>query len=332
MPIKNYGVLKGIALEGRAERVNDTPHFQVHLRAAGVDYRLAVNVQSMQKPPELLFLADENWAHPVTGPLAGLDDGFHLVESRPGGLALDFIRFNLFDKANMRLLPADAPDPDNDLNDKLEHFVGRAVSDPAARVYAFGERWGPEEGKPDKVFGFQPGNGVHDIHMNQGSTGRFADQNGVWQDGALLIHFPQENRWVAIFTAFQSQSWHTDDATGHPIGQVTGTTPEDIPVRIVAALVNAPGPAPEAEFVTLLNASPEPVDLAGWSIADAQKRKVSLSGKADAGETLRVALSEPVALGNRGGIVTLLNPEGLKAHGVSYTGEQARREGWTVVF
>jgi hypothetical protein len=46
----------------------------------------------------------------------------------------------------------------------------------------------------------------------------------------------------------------------------------DRTVRIVAALVNPTGPAPEAKRITMLNASPHDVDLAGWSIGDAAKR------------------------------------------------------------
>ena len=87
---------------------------------------------------------------------------------------------------------------------------------PTRCVYLFGERWGPETVR-DKIFGFKPGNGVHDIHMNQGNSARFAGDDGVWQDGGMLIHFPSENRWVGIFLAFQSQAWHTDDTTGHTI-------------------------------------------------------------------------------------------------------------------
>jgi uncharacterized protein YukJ len=30
-----------------------------------------------------------------------------------------------------------------DLADKLDHFAERAEADPAARIYAFGQRWGP---------------------------------------------------------------------------------------------------------------------------------------------------------------------------------------------
>ncbi len=340
MPLKNYGVLKGRVLAGRAERVDDTPHYQVHVEAGGTHFRVAVNVQSVETPPELLFLVDENFQHPVTAGLTNLPVGFRELERRPGGLALDFIRFNLFDRMQMRTLPANLPEPDNDLNDKLEHYVGRAAGNPNATVYAFGERWGPEQGKKDKVFNFQPGNGVHDIHMNQGNVARFKDQDGVWQDGALLIHLAPEDRWIGIFAAFQSQAWHTDDTTGHRLlsiptpGPGPQPSPEepDFVVQIVAALANPIGPAPEQETVLLLNTSPAPLDVTGWAIADRQKNKHFLSGTIAAGGTLSVLLPQTVQLGNKGGVITLLNRDNLKVHGVSYTKEQASREGWTIVF
>ena len=56
-------------------------------------------------------------------------------------------------------------------------------------------------------------------------------------------------------------------------------------MRIVAALVNPVGPAPEAETVTLLNASPEAVDLTGWSILDRDKRRLVLGAGALAAGT-----------------------------------------------
>ncbi len=37
------------------------------------------------------------------------------------------------------------------------------------------------------------------------------------------------------------------------------------------------------------------------------------------------------AVGNNGGIITLLDPQGFKHHGVCYTKEQAL-SGWTVLF
>jgi uncharacterized protein YukJ len=63
------------------------------------------------------------------------------------------------------------------------------------------------------VFGFEPGRGVHDVHMNQGNARHdyHARDNGIWQDGALFLHLKREPRWVAVFLAFQSQQWQTDD-------------------------------------------------------------------------------------------------------------------------
>jgi Uncharacterized conserved protein (DUF2278) len=180
-----------------------------------------------------------------------------------------------------------------------------------------------------------PGNGVHDIHMNQGNDPQFAHDDGVWQDGALVFRFPSTDQWVAVFLAFQSQAWHTDDVTGHAItepGPVPGPTEPDRVVRIVGALVNPIGPAPEPETVTLLNASPESVELTGWEIADRLKNKQSITGTIAAGSTLTVSVEPPVQLGNRGGIITLLDNRGLKVDGVSYTEQQAQREGWTLVF
>jgi hypothetical protein len=55
-------------------------------------------------------------------------------------------------------------------------------------------------------------------------------------------------------------------------------------------------------------------------------------GPLAAGTTLVVALTDGVTLGNGGGAITLLDPQGLEVHGVSYTAEQARDEGWTLVF
>jgi hypothetical protein len=232
----------------------------------------------------------------------------------------------------MRKLPPDAAGPDNDLADLLDHYIKRAIADPSALVYAFGERWGPESGTKDKVFGFKPGNGVHDIHMNQGNSERFRGDDGVWQDGGLLLRL--NGRWVAIFLAFQSQAWHTDDATGHAIAEpAPEPEAEASAIRILAAMINPVGGAPERETVLLLNASPSAVDLTGWALADRMKQTCTLPpGPLAAGQTLSVTLKNGVALGNKGGSITLLDHAGLKVAGVAYTAEQAREEGWTVTF
>ncbi len=110
------------------------------------------------------------FSHPILPRLADMH-GFAPLPSQPGGVALDFIRGNLFDRSEMRLLPYNVPGPDNDLGDRIDYYIKRAISDSRARVFAFGQRWGPEQG-----------------------------QRGVWQDGGLILQFPASNQWRRAFS------------------------------------------------------------------------------------------------------------------------------------
>jgi hypothetical protein len=62
------------------------------------------------------------------------------------------------------------------------------------------------------------------------------------------------------------------------------------------------------------------------------KNKAKLSGTLEAGGTQLIALPPTVQLGNKGGLITVLDKNALKVDGVSYTQEQAKKEGWTIVF
>lgn len=342
MPIKDYGVLKCRVVERKLEEEAKSPHFQVHVKDDQQDYRLAINVKSVQAPFDLLYFLDDNFQHPITDKLLKLGFGFHQLPSKPGDTALDYIRGNLFDVTKMKPLPFNQPGRDNDLNELIDLYIQRAIASKEAVLYAFGQKWGPEN-KPDKIFGFTPGNGVHDMHMNQGSSGQFQSDNGVWQDGGLLIQFPSRNQWVAAFFAFQSQTFHTDDTTGNPLDvpSPSPTAPPDVEVpapdgkvRIVAALVNPPGDDVGKESVTLINASPDTIDLNGWTIADQLKRKHPLKGiSLKPGAFVTVPLTgEDIQLGNNGSIITLLDSKGIKIDGVSYTKDAANKQGWTIVF
>lgn len=351
MSLKKYGVLKGQAIAARTGE-GASPHYQINLVAANLQWRIAVNVKSQLAPSELLYVVIEDFRHPMTGGLDALAMGYSELPRKPGGIALDFIRGNLFRREQMRKLPHSVPGPDNDLNEKLDAYIQRAIDDEDAVIYAFGERWGPEPDTRDRYFGFLPGNGIHDIHMNQGNVGRYTEQDGVWQDGGLLLHYPAlrsadgtvrfPEQWVGIFLAFQSQAWHTDDRTGHTI-PATPEVPDptepgggepDGNVRILAALVNPPGEDPGLERVTLLNTTPQTIDLNGWAIADKNKKKSLLKGpKLAPGAAMQITLPKDGAqLSNDGGIISLLNASGIKIHGVSYTKPDAARQGWTIVF
>jgi uncharacterized protein YukJ len=87
---------------------------------------------------------------------------------------------------------------DNRLNDAVANLLNQALNDPDGLIYAFGS-----------FFADSDGDGVHDIHMNQGNPpGRFARDNGSFQDGAIFIELPSQTaRWTALFIVFQTQTF-----------------------------------------------------------------------------------------------------------------------------
>jgi uncharacterized protein YukJ len=212
MSIGTYGVLKGKVVDKfRGSPSDKSPHYEIHVTASGKHYRVAVNVRSQQAPPDVLYLVNESFQPPHEAGLKSLAGNFTPL-GKKDDIAIDYVRSHLFDSSKMKPLPANAPDH-NDLEDLVDKYVTLAMTKPGAMLYAFGARFS-DKGK-DPQFKFSPELGVHDIHMNQGNSGSFVKDDGVFQDGALLINLPQGNQWIALFLAFQSQSFHTDDKTGH---------------------------------------------------------------------------------------------------------------------
>ena len=352
MPIRDYGVLKGRVAGCRQERDRRAPHFQVRVRAGGTDFRVSINVQSFdRRRPDLLHFIDGHFRHPLTERLAALDEGWHAGVPGPDGLSVDYVRGGMVERARMAHVPHDRPGPANDLNDHLHALLHRAVDDPDAEIYAFGGRWGPEPREPDDVFRFLPGNGVHDVHMNQGTPhrARHARDNGTWQDGAVFLRMRDERRWAAIFLAFQAQSWETDDDGFPRVHDAAHRAPRHPPrrpaasprrrrvtlspgVRIAEAAINPPGDDRGAETVTLHNATGAAVDLRGWSLANGDGARHPLSGVLPPDARVSVRLPVHVPLSNRGGAIRLLDPAGAEADAVTWTRHDARDEGRTVAF
>ena len=75
MPLKNYGILKGKAIEVRPG-AGQNPHYQVYIVDDTTDYRIAINVQSKLSPSELEFLVDDRFSHPITALLEEVPLGF----------------------------------------------------------------------------------------------------------------------------------------------------------------------------------------------------------------------------------------------------------------
>jgi uncharacterized protein YukJ len=226
MPITNYSVLAGKPTAGKVVTGAST-HYQITMQAPGGPFTVAVNIQSVDGS-EVLYAIEEDFAPPDLAGLLALPMGMTKLQSEPGGLALDYVRSEvngapMISKAQMTLLPQLNAKAEGSAEEQmiqrarakaLENAVitllNMTIADKDGVIYAFGSAYA-DSGKVD---------GIHDIHMNQGNpvggkNGGFSGDNGVWQDGALLIHLPAKNTWTAVFIAFQTESWTTDSA-GNP--------------------------------------------------------------------------------------------------------------------
>lgn len=351
MVVENYGVWRAKPVRYTYEdrhQASSSPHLELYFTddEAG-EGRAAINIKSGDhQDSRLAYWIVPQFTHAIIEKLTTLDDGFRLLagtsEQGPGGLALDFIRSNLFHRNDGRILPHDVEGPDNDILDQLKPILDRAISADAT-VYIYGAHFGG-------------GKGIHDVHMNQGNSQGWARANGVFQDGGLILQF--EDHWEALFIGFASQAVHTEDGpndAGQPLPRTRYMTwanflaPEisggdrdrddlaDSPIFITQALVNPPGPdnqpgtAPET--VTLLNRTGQNVDLSRWRILNQAGNAQNLPSGLRVAAKGTVTVKVPRApLSNQGGTITLLNAQGLKVHGVSYTKAQAQAGNGIVSF
>src|SRR5919107_3974758 len=145
--IRRYSLFSGRVVDRQPESWGKSPHYHILLEGGGQRFRVAVNTRSgtsHSRHSDLLYFADDDFRHDVTRRLATVADGDHHVESRPGGLALDYQRGGMFDRRHMRRVPANRPGPVNDLVDELDLYLERSRTDPSSRLHAFGTHWGPE--------------------------------------------------------------------------------------------------------------------------------------------------------------------------------------------
>jgi uncharacterized protein YukJ len=228
MPLLSYGVLKGKAREMIIDAEN-----KMHIKVSnGSEFRVSFSINSPIGPSAMLYFFDEDFHHPITRDLRALPFGFYPLKREPGGLAskdsdrmaLDYVRGYLFETSRMNLLPHDMQKIDNELIEFLNKYAGRSIHMHNSVIYVFGSHWGPEADFSDAYFNFLPGNGIYKIHMNQGNIENWEMDDGVWQDGGILFEFPDDEKWVAFFMAFQSQCFKTDDRTGHRNSESCGIT------------------------------------------------------------------------------------------------------------
>src|SRR6266566_4628115 len=127
MPIPQYSVLVGRAVDRKFATMASN-HYEIHIEATGVSFRIAVNVQSADES-EVLYAMKDPFANALLTPLGVLGNGRHPVASQAGGMAIDFVRGTFVQKSEMRKLPATSPGDANDLNDFLDALVQKAIGD-----------------------------------------------------------------------------------------------------------------------------------------------------------------------------------------------------------
>ena len=213
------------------------------------------------------------------------------------------------------------------------------MNDRNARLFVFGKCWGPEPDIPDKIFGFSPGRGIHDIHMNQGNHDEHWHENEVWTDGGLLFHEPDGDRWSAIFLAFQSQTWHTNER-GKPISDLapdkdgSGARGQSGQPRalIVGAYVRPQKEKDGVEHVAIRNDGDDFLDVNGWRIVNRAGDALILEGVVPPRQIRRVFLSPDVHMSPQGGLIRLLDHTGEEIDGVVYTRREAHLRHGSLTF
>jgi uncharacterized protein YukJ len=331
-----YGVLRADLDRWVREDGQSTPHLQIRvLDKTGQPWRVAVNVQSDTGSEVVYWLVDPLLEHPVLAGLAALPTGFSVATPSPAS-ALDYVRAPLFDWPAGRALPPSGSTSADDLQDLLALHL-QQCKNAGGEVFVYGLKFDRNLHKPiDAEFGNTDGlHGIHDIHLNQGNTGRHAGDNGALRDGGLILAHP--DRHVGLFLAFQSQQVPTTDAgapapESRPIAElIHGQTPPAQPpsrppvaggpVYLERALLNPAGDDAGKEVVVIGNLANADVRLDGWRLVDKNRRRTAIDGL-----TLAPGGSAPVALdgtgaqlSNAGGNLVLLDPDGRQVDAVVFT-------------
>ncbi|WP_322048969.1 DUF2278 family protein [Paraburkholderia sp. J67] len=209
-----YGYAKGKIVTAPQLKSTRRPHeVQYHLHfglsVAGAQWDVAVNVGTTDADDLLKYKLPFDFRHAVLATLKDAPSGSQNLTGQAALPAIDFQRSDfLANTGKWR---------DSDVMD------GSDAVEPVATLQRLLLR-AQQAGNDVYVFGrfYSEGDGLHDVHMNQGSKGAFIhrpgddsnDHNDIWQDGALLVDLG-EPQWALYVAAFDQQYLPTDDL-GNP--------------------------------------------------------------------------------------------------------------------
>jgi uncharacterized protein YukJ len=196
-----------------ARRPNEI-QYHVHLTLAlpEGDWDVAINVGTNDADDLLKYKLVYDFHHPLTQALQEAAEGYSDLTGKNALPALDYMRSDVLAETGAWRV--------SDVMDGSEHgepiptilrLVEQAKSG-ALDLYVLGRRY------------INGGSGIHDTHMNQGSSGEHFlhrvdddsnDHNDIWQDGALLVNLGDPG-WAAYFASFEKQTVPTDEL-GNPL-------------------------------------------------------------------------------------------------------------------
>ncbi len=230
MPIPNYSVLKGKPTAGKVVKGKGT-HYQITVQANGGPFTVAVNIESTDGS-EVLYEIDHMFTPPEVDALGALVPGITPLTSAPGGLALDFVREQvnghpLVTKAELTLLPVmsgvagatKTKAPPLDSRTLRAHALSNAITTLIAKAIADGNTthlclWeflcGCRPSRRHSQHSHEPG------ESKPGQLRRRQWNLAGWCDVPSDAHVECLPTWVAVFIAFQTESWNTDDQ-GNPV-------------------------------------------------------------------------------------------------------------------
>lgn len=217
MPLPDYGVLIGTLYSFAREDPNDYGsyyHGKLKIDTPDGRYEAAVDV-STPSGVKIQFRSIQI-DKKLFSQVAALPPGWHRLTRNSTSGAIDYIRSKMFhnfhgcltfifdpiiNAINIWLRDIYEAWHDSTGDNALDNL--ESLLTVGGTVYVFGAP-------------YTNGNGVHDIHMNQGDPpGPYQHLDGIWQDGGIVILRP-DGTLRAFLTKFGTQSLNTDD-NGLPV-------------------------------------------------------------------------------------------------------------------
>jgi Uncharacterized conserved protein (DUF2278) len=222
-----YGVLKcRVVSDSQLKATRRRQETQYHLHTAleialqdgsTAQWDSAINVGTNDADDLLSYKLVYDFRHEIVAMLQAAKPGFSDLTGTGQLPALDFLRSRVL-SATGQWRPSGVMDGSQEAEPipSLLRLL-RAAQANRYDVYVFGRK-------------YTDGDGIHDVHMNQGSTGQFLnngvddrnDHNDVWQDGGVIVDLGKPEL-AAYFTAFSQQLVPTDNlgnpqGGAHPVG------------------------------------------------------------------------------------------------------------------